>query len=276
MDETGEQMANDGKTESRPDRFKLRRALPTDRLKFAKQIDIVKGYGAESGASRRAVTLEKVAKAADIAQTSVGLNNEFFRDIGLIAREGKASFRPAQAVIDFLQASQWDPANALKKLGPLFANSWAGQALTARLAVRNLTKSEAIALLADESGASKDHADRLAILLDFLDATGVITVDGTTVRRRMDPVGESPEGPPPDERRDAARDREVDDDVDDQDVERFTIPIPNKRAATIIVPRDLDDDDWQMLAVMIETYITRLKNKRIRMKKEGGPTDEGS
>lgn len=271
MDANEENSASADRSEQKPDRFKLRRALPTDRLKFSKQIDIVKAYGAESGANRGAVTLDKVAKAADIAQTSAGLNNEFFREIGLLTREGK-TFRPAQPVIDYLQANQWDPENALKKLGPIFAESWAGRALSARLAVRDLSKSEAIALLADESGASKDHADRLAILLDFLEATGVVNVDGTTVRRRLDISEESQRQTPPEEKRDAAKNQ--DDIVDDPGVERFTIPIPNKRPATIIVPKDLDDDDWQMLDVMIDTYIARLKNKRIH-KKEGEPTKEG-
>jgi hypothetical protein len=261
--------------EGKPDRFKLRRALPTDRLKFEKQIAILKAFGAESRVSGGAVTLDKVAKVADVAATSVGLNNEFYREVGLLAREGK-TFRPAQAVLDYLQASQWDSTNALRKLGPTLADSWAGRALTSRLAVRNLAKDEAIALLADESGASKEHAARLDILLDFLNATGVIELDGATVRSRLD-ANEDPQrqAPPPPAADDVNGKRDAknpeDDKVDDPGLERFTIPIPGKRAATITVPKDLDDADWQMLHTMIDTYITRLQQKPI--KKNAGGAD---
>jgi hypothetical protein len=49
-------------------------------------------------------------------------------------------------------------------------------------------------------------------------------------------------------------------------VERFTIPIPGKDAAVITVPRDLDADDWDMLSMMIETYIKRLRKDSIKGK----------
>jgi len=44
-----------------------------------------------------------------------------------------------------------------------------------------------------------------------------------------------------------------------EDVERFEIPIPNKPSVRVIVPRDLDADDWEMLQSMISVYIKRWK-----------------
>jgi hypothetical protein len=262
--------------DAKAERFKLRRALPTDRLKFEKQVAILKAYAAESRASPSgATTLDKVAKVAEVAATTVGLNNEFFREVNLLVRENKM-FRPTQPVIDFLQASQWDPANALRKIGPTLADSWAGRALTSRVAVRDLTKGEAIALLADESGASKEHAARLEILLDFLNAAGVVDIEGNAVRRHLDadddPSRKTPPPPPQgsgSDRRDT-NEHGVDDKNDDPEIERFTIPIPGKRAATITVPKDLDDADWQMLHTMIDVYITRLQKKPIAKKNVGG------
>jgi hypothetical protein len=46
---------------------------------------------------------------------------------------------------------------------------------------------------------------------------------------------------------------------DGEDVERFEIPIPGKSSVRVIVPRDLDADDWEMLQSMITVYIKRWK-----------------
>ncbi|WP_238866747.1 DUF5343 domain-containing protein [Achromobacter xylosoxidans] len=46
---------------------------------------------------------------------------------------------------------------------------------------------------------------------------------------------------------------------DNEDVERFEIPIPHKPSVRVIVPRDLDADDWEMLQNMITVYIKRWK-----------------
>ncbi|MBI1175251.1 MAG: hypothetical protein GC139_08295 [Sideroxydans sp.] len=54
-----------------------------------------------------------------------------------------------------------------------------------------------------------------------------------------------------------------DDEPEDDDpeaVERFEIPIPGKSSVKVIVPNDLDADDWEMLQHMITVYIKRWKN----------------
>ncbi len=40
---------------------------------------------------------------------------------------------------------------------------------------------------------------------------------------------------------------------------RFEVPIPGKPSAVVIVPDDLDGDDWEMLSAMMTTYINRWK-----------------
>jgi hypothetical protein len=45
----------------------------------------------------------------------------------------------------------------------------------------------------------------------------------------------------------------------DDDSERFEIPLPGKRSAQIIVPTDIDADDWEMLQNMLMFYIKRWK-----------------
>lgn len=52
---------------------------------------------------------------------------------------------------------------------------------------------------------------------------------------------------------------DLDSEGDNEDVERFEIPIPGKPSVRVIVPRDLDGDDWEMLQSMITVYIKRWK-----------------
>lgn len=52
---------------------------------------------------------------------------------------------------------------------------------------------------------------------------------------------------------------DIDSEGDNEDVERFEIPIPGKPSVRVIVPRDLDGDDWEMLQSMITVYIKRWK-----------------
>lgn len=54
-------------------------------------------------------------------------------------------------------------------------------------------------------------------------------------------------------------DGKIGDDEDDQEVERFEIPLPGKRSAKIIFPRGLDADDWAMLQIMLGAFVKRWK-----------------
>lgn len=54
-------------------------------------------------------------------------------------------------------------------------------------------------------------------------------------------------------------DRPEEDEVENVDAERFEIPIPGKTSVKVMVPVDLDADDWEMLQQMITVYIKRWK-----------------
>ncbi len=58
---------------------------------------------------------------------------------------------------------------------------------------------------------------------------------------------------------DSSTTAEVDLEGENEDVERFEIPIPGKPSVRVIVPRDLDGEDWEMLQSMITVYIKRWK-----------------
>jgi hypothetical protein len=70
-----------------------------------------------------------------------------------------------------------------------------------------------------------------------------------------------------DKRADSNRDEE-DEDGDLGEVERFEIPIPGKSSVKVIVPNDLDADDWEMLQSMITVYIKRWKGFKAKGESE--------
>lgn len=52
------------------------------------------------------------------------------------------------------------------------------------------------------------------------------------------------------------------------EVQRFQIPIPGKPSAVFIIPADLEDDDWAMLKLMLDAYITRMRKQQAGQSKE--------
>lgn len=49
---------------------------------------------------------------------------------------------------------------------------------------------------------------------------------------------------------------------DPSEVQRFQIPIPGKPSAIFIVPKDLGQEDWEMLKTMLNAYIARLQKQQ--------------
>ncbi|WP_462370425.1 DUF5343 domain-containing protein [Oxalobacter formigenes] len=58
---------------------------------------------------------------------------------------------------------------------------------------------------------------------------------------------------------DSVRNEQRESDLNNDQTERFEIPIPGKSSVQVIVPKNLDADDWSMLQSMIQAYINRWK-----------------
>lgn len=252
---------------ARPPKSQLAKVVPTERVSFDKQMSVLRAYAAASGPSKNAVSNADVAAVVnDLAASSISLCNPFFSDVGLLIQEGRKQ-RPADAVFDYLHAYEWDEEKAALKLKDLFLRSWAATTLVPKLTFRQLSRDEAIQFLADEAKATKAHRKSLDLLIDFLNASGVVKADATTVSkaqssgaadRQMPPAGNEQDGDPGAQEKQRRRTEAQE---PDPKVERFTIPIPGKDPAVITVPRDLDAEDWDMLSLMIETYIKRLRGE---------------
>jgi poly-D-alanine transfer protein DltD len=107
----------------------------------------------------------------------------------------------AAEVQAFFQASDWNKLTAGHKLAPLIQPSWFGQALITKLSFKQvMEEDEAIEIIAAAAPAGKEHRRALKMLIEWLEASGLVQRDGTqlksvtappTNQSRQDAVGES-------------------------------------------------------------------------------------
>ncbi|MDB5811397.1 MAG: hypothetical protein JWN94_3519 [Betaproteobacteria bacterium] len=156
------------------------KVLPTDRVAFTRQLAVLRGYAAAAGADRKGVSNEEVCKVVNLHVGTVSVCNPFFRSIGLLGID-KAGYAPSEEAMAYADRFKWDEEKAGHKLGPLMQGTWFAATLIPKLNFRNLTKEEAVAFLADASGAEPEFKAQLELLIDYLRAAGLVTVDGNMV-----------------------------------------------------------------------------------------------
>jgi hypothetical protein len=163
-------------------RVRPTKILPTERIQFPKQLDILRAYAAASGPTGKAVTLKAVTDLVKMVESTVSLSNSFFTDTLLITRTGDGIL-PSQDVVNYLRAYEWNPETAAQKLAPTLRNTWFGQRLVTKLTFQPMSETEAIQDLAQEAAAGKEYEKQIVTLLDYLEAAAVIARDDNgTVR----------------------------------------------------------------------------------------------
>lgn len=163
---------------------RLSKALPTDRISFSKQQDIIRAYGvAFEKAENSPVSNADVGSLVGMASATISQANSFFSDVGILKKAEGGKFTPAPEVLAYMRAWAFNPeAKAWFKLAPLFKDAWFGQEILARLKFRPLEEGEAIEALAELCSAEPEHKGRLGTLLEYLVLVGLIVREGTTLK----------------------------------------------------------------------------------------------
>lgn len=161
-------------------RPKTSHPLPTERIARTKQLEMVRAYG-QLSANGASVNAAEVATMVGLTTSTMSLANGFLTDVGLLVRttDGLA---PNSDVINFARAYEWNAETAGEKLAPTFESSWIGAALLRKIRFRAHTKQEALALLADASGASASHKGQLEDILEMLVFAALVAIEGDNVR----------------------------------------------------------------------------------------------
>lgn len=192
-------IANGAKSDKpRPTRY-----LPSDRIAFPRQLEVLRAYGALSGAGGQPVTNRQVAEMVKMSESTVSLLNPFFTDSALLRRSDRG-FVPASEVVGFNRAFDWNPQKAATKLRPVLEHSWFGEALAPRVSFKPIPEEDALDALADAIAATSDFKPQLRIVLDYLDAGGVVERDGTMIRKvRGEPSSAPADGSQPEPKAEA-------------------------------------------------------------------------
>lgn len=161
------------------------RALPTDRIGFAKQLQLLRAYAALAAQTGRAVSNPEVAQVVGLNRSTSLLAHAFFFDAGLLEKSGTGSL-PVAEVTAFHKAYSWNAETAGYKLAPRLRRQWFAERLLPRLATLGpMSEADAVRELAEACGAGRKYDSQLRLLLDFLSTAGLI-------RREADRVEEGP------------------------------------------------------------------------------------
>ncbi|MGA2193925.1 MAG: hypothetical protein ABSH40_01550 [Bryobacteraceae bacterium] len=164
--------------------------LPTTRIAFSKQLDILRAYAAIFSATNRIVANKDVADRLNIQASTISLSNPFMVSVGLLLKAG-GSFTPTENVMAFLRAYEWNPEAAAQKLAPTLRETWFHKVIAPLVAYSPISEDEAIQKLAEASSAGPEYRPELRFLLMYLAAVGLIERDGGQVRSVRSTNGEA-------------------------------------------------------------------------------------
>lgn len=186
-------MAEDTSQIEKPRRSRPTKILPTERIRFDNQLGIIRGFAVISTDPSRAVHAKEVAKLVGLSDGTAALATPFLTDIGLLIRTNEG-FLPSEAVRSYKQADDWKADNPAHKLAPVFRNSWLGQLIVPRVQFKPLEIEAALQLLAEHSGAGPEYRSQLEVILDYLEAVGLVARIGTQLSPGPTAL---PSSPPP-------------------------------------------------------------------------------
>lgn len=153
------------------------KVLPTDRIAFLKQLELLRAYAAAYGSTQKPVTNEEIAKITNLHTSTASLGNTFFASVGLL-KKVDPGYVPSAEVLNFARAYEWDKQTAAHKLAPLIVGSWFATAVIPTLRVRPMEEKEAIAAIADVAAVGPGHAGHVRTLLQYLETTGIVGRQG--------------------------------------------------------------------------------------------------
>lgn len=181
--------------------------LPSGRVAFGKQLDILRAIAAASSASGKGATPPEVGGMVGLAPSTVALTSPFFTDIGLASRV-EGGLAPSESVVNFHQAFQWDAEQAGRELAPVIRSAWFARLLMPKLSFGPLPEQEALMILAREAQGTKAHTPQLRIILEYMETAGLIVRDGDRLLAgngqpadRVELPGTDKPDPPSDEHR---------------------------------------------------------------------------
>lgn len=245
-----------------PSTTKPTKQLPTPRIAFSKQIDLLVGLASAYLESKSPVTLDSVATGPSgaglvgLAKSTAALATPFLVDAGLLVKdETSGGFSPSQAVLEYMNAKEWGSDNPEHKLAEALRPTWFAAAVLQRVRLGTASENAIQAALASAAGVDPSRKSQISLLIDFLAFSGLVHVgeDGITLgdSGRVASAGNGKGG--------AQEEKEKKDKKDppkDESEEGWTHhPFQLRKGvwAKFLLPEDLTHDDVERLKKWLDT-----------------------
>lgn len=161
---------NQRTTEAHPG--KPTKALPTDRIKLPKQLDVVRAFGVIYSQTGAPVTFEEAGAIASFKSSTASLMAAFVTQNGMLKRT-EGGLVPAGEVVEYARAFEWNTETAAHELAPLIKKCWFAESLMPKLKFGARSEDELVADLAKEVNAAPKYRDQLVMLLSLLESVGL-------------------------------------------------------------------------------------------------------
>lgn len=171
-------------------------AVPTDRMKFDTQVQALQANVIASSNGAKPVDASALATYMGVSAATAVLNQAFFRDVGLIEKTGKGTYKPSDTAIKFQQEWSFDKVAAPKVLAPLFVTTWFYETVKRRVAMGPTSVEQMIQTLAGVAETDSSYSTQYGFLLEWLEFVDLISMDAGTVALR-DGDESAPEEPAP-------------------------------------------------------------------------------
>jgi hypothetical protein len=157
------------------------KSLPTPRISFPKQVDILRAYAAQYEAEHAPVMLAQIARLTQMASSTVSLANPFLQESGLITRS-EGGMTPSPALRAYGRMLQWgDETAAGEELGDVLEQTWFAKLMLPVLAMRPVPDDEARRILGSAANAGPNYRNQIDTLIDYLQLAGLARRDGTMI-----------------------------------------------------------------------------------------------
>jgi hypothetical protein len=168
----------------RPQKTRADRGLPTDRLAFEKQVDVLRAIAQMSGSSRRPVTAEDLSAAAGLKGSTGGLSNRFFRDSGWVVSAGRGMYTATDPLLEYhrhLNIDAQDLQGARRHLAASAQASWYWEELEPLL--NGSARQSMILHALSKAAGAYEHTPQLVLILTWLEWLGLIRREGDIIFR---------------------------------------------------------------------------------------------
>lgn len=160
------------------------RPIPTDRLKFDNQVEVLKQVASMSGNNRKGVDAETMSAAINLRGGTGGLNSRFFRAAGWFEAVGRGEYTASDGLLQYWRHINVDPEDhqaATAGMRSEVKRSWFWDVVGPMLENGHPVREKAMLLQLATAANATDHRAQLETIIDWLVWVGLVRRDGESV-----------------------------------------------------------------------------------------------